>query len=405
MPAEADDWFWDRRSPPAFRANERTCTRSPLHVGLAPTKASSASPLPCPRLTFCTRVSEVAVSCWPMRRETTMRSAFFVGAGCSYGTLANHDFFPPLARQFGGQLAQRVSGWRRKYPELAKVARHLQISLPEAGLEDIWTCIDYHAKFRGTFPTNWSLKRTVPELKRALLQLYGSTCDDAARTLRLSNRYTLGSVVNQIEAGDTLISFNYDTLVERLFMKRGSSHRLLHCSGPPGNGVVRFAKPHGSSSWNLYDLGHDVTDGTPAISSLEQVDPNNEPLLLGAVPLKSELIIEVQCYYRTHRIFEVVLLQWRALAEAVRDADRLVVLGYSFPKEDAYGRFFFREAMRERQLMNSSSDRPPLRVEYFEVPERAEQTACSICAAFPGELNIRYQGKVTAAPKSAFTKR
>jgi hypothetical protein len=242
----------------------------------------------------------------------------------------------------------------------------------------------------------------VPELKRALLQLYGSTCDDAAKSLRLSNRYTLGSVLKQIEAGDTLISFNYDTLVERLFMKRKNSHRLLHCSGPPGNGVVRFAKPHGSSSWNLRDLGHDLTDGTPAIRSLDQVDANTEPLLLGAVPIKSELIIEVQCHYCTHRVFEVVLHHWRAVADAVRDADRLVVLGYSFPKEDAYGRFFFREAMRERQSIASSSDRPPLRVEYYEVPERAEQAACSICAAFPGELNIQYQGRVTAAPKSAF---
>jgi hypothetical protein len=36
--------------------------------------------------------------------------------------------------------------------------------------------------------------------------------------------------------------------------------------------------------------------------------------------------------------------QWRALCEALRDADELHVVGYSFPDDDAYGHFMLEEA-------------------------------------------------------------
>jgi hypothetical protein len=327
-----------------------------------------------------------------------MRTAYFVGAGSSYGTPKDHPFaFPPLARDFGSVLTSRAPDWLNKYPELAKVAEHLGTALPKVGLEEIWTCIDYHAKFDGAFKINWNRGQVVRELKNALVVLYGRKCDEEAANLSITSSYALGRIVQEMKPGDTLVSFNYDTLVERLARKQGIT--LLHGCGLPPEGVVRFAKPHGSASWNLYSLGHDLTDGPPAVVSLDPGDAMTgrvDPLLLGAVPIKSELIVEVQCYYHAHRVFEVILRQWRAIADAVRDADRIVVLGYSFPKEDAYGRFFFHEAFRERSK--------PLRVEYYELPDKKEQAACSITSAFPGGLCIQYMGEVEPAPDSAFAK-
>jgi hypothetical protein len=333
--------------------------------------------------------------------DTAVRTAFILGAGCSYGTLRLCKCsFPPLARDFGSELKKRCN-WETEYPELARVAEHLGTTLPEVGLEDIWTCIDYHAKFPQAFNTEWGQSgNVVLELKSALLRLYGQTCDAVASRLELSNEYTLGEIVNQMKPGDTLISFNYDTLVENLFRKRrGSSPQLRHCHGVPPDGVVRFVKPHGSASWDLHDLDHVPTDGPPALQSLHEDDAKSgrtDPLMLGAVPIKSELILEVQCCFRVPEVYRVIRDQWRAVADAVRDADRLVVLGYSFPKEDTYGRFFYREAMRERRT------RPPLSVEYYETRERRAQTAAAIFEAFPGKLRVRYRGKVKPAPRSAF---
>ena len=70
--------------------------------------------------------------------------------------------------------------------------------------------------------------------------------------------------------------------------------------------------------------------------------------MLGAVPIKSELIFEVQRFYGLP-VFDVVVQQWKTVVTAVREAEKLIVVGYSFPREDQYGRFLFREAVRLRK--------------------------------------------------------
>jgi hypothetical protein len=136
-------------------------------------------------------------------------TTFFLGAGCSYGTLSSQPAFPPLAGHFGSELEKRIPTWRDRYPELSKVATHLGEPLSKLGLEEIWTCIDYHAKFPGAFAIEWEPRgAVVRELKACLLTLYGRTCDEAADALSLSDDYTLGKVILRMASGDTVVSFN-----------------------------------------------------------------------------------------------------------------------------------------------------------------------------------------------------
>ena len=116
--------------------------------------------------------------------------------------------------------------------------------------------------------------------------------------------------------------------------------------------------------------------------------PKLDPLLLGAVPLKSELIFEVQEYYKSRRVFEVVREQWRTVTNAVATATRIVALGYSFPKEDVYGRFFFKEGTAMRK------DRLSLSIEVFS---RSEEIATSIKDVFPKASSICFKRPVTQA--------
>jgi len=336
-----------------------------------------------------------------------VKTTFFFGAGCSYGTLRLYKgSFPPVARSFGEELAARVAGdCEAEYPRLALVAKHQGKALKQVGLEEIWTSIDYHAKFEVAFRTEWEPRgKVVQELKSALLLLYGSRCDEAAEKLTLSatkarrlfrgkGEYTLSSIIRDIKPGDTLISFNYDTLVERLCLRRNDLN-VRHAVAPADN-IVRFSKPHGSASWDIHNLSGDMIDGPPVLDSLDKDQAKSDavnPLVLGAVPIKSELIREVQQFYHAVRVYEVIFHQWRAVADAVRDADRLVVLGYSFPPEDTYGSFFYHEAMLERAAATG------LRVEYYEKRDRKHQTERSIRLALPGVSRIYYKGEVTPAP-------
>ena len=64
-------------------------------------------------------------------------------------------------------------------------------------------------------------------MKKALLEIYGKRCDDAANRLPLTDSYTLGQLIkNELNPGDIIISFNYDTIVERLAHRLGR-HTLL----------------------------------------------------------------------------------------------------------------------------------------------------------------------------------
>ena len=140
-----------------------------------------------------------------------------------------------------------------------------------------------------------------------------------------------------------------------------------------------------------------MTDGEPVLESLDHDEVMQscgpDPLLLGAVPLKSELIFEVQEYYRTRRVFEVIREQWLALSNALKTAEHIVVLGYSFPEEDTYGRFFFREGMSMRETLQ------PLKVDFYNLS--GDQQA--IQDVFPAATPPCFKGRVIPANLSGTT--
>jgi hypothetical protein len=69
---------------------------------------------------------------------------------------------------------------------------------------------------------------------------------EAARAIRKTTHCTIVDVLlKEVKPGDVIVSFNWDTLVERLAKKFGLN--LIHCPGRPRK-KVKFVKPHGSVS-------------------------------------------------------------------------------------------------------------------------------------------------------------
>jgi len=274
------------------------------------------------------------------------------------------------------------------------------------GLEELWSCIDHYAKFRDTefsrkFLNTWpepDLKSTAShQLKKALLRMYGQKCDQAAKKLQLCYHYTLGKIIKRIRPGDIVISLNYDSLIERLITKR-TDVKLIHCNGNNARAAVRFAKPHGSASWKLGDSRWSLHQPKMKFLSPEDVlNISSEPLLLGAVPIKSELLREVQRCSGCSWIFDIVLSQWHVVAEAVRDSDLLVILGYSFPKQDEYARFFFLEGMIERAKLN----RKRLKIQYY-LPHDHTKDILDFFDHLIHQCDIEYMREVSPAPLSCF---
>ncbi|MCY4387419.1 MAG: hypothetical protein OXC18_09990 [Desulfurellaceae bacterium] len=332
---------------------------------------------------------------------------FFTGAGASKGTFHSTGTPVPVAAEFGKVLQDIDPQWPFHYPALFKIVEHLDLPLANWGLEPVWTCMDYYAKLQEAIPQSSAWSDESPQMKKALLEVYGKRCDDAADQLPLTDGYTLGGLVkNEMNPGDIIISFNYDTIVERLACRFG--HTLLSVNAQEQNRKkgITLAKPHGSTSWTL-DLDK-IIRGSPQcviaagendgvlLNSLKPTDVDNrrEPLVLGAVPIKSELIREVQVQLqvqlrRSRPVFDTIVRQWRTVVEAIRDADSVVVVGYSFPQEDEYGRFLLQEGMR---LRNSR-----LSVEFFELQNKKCEREKAIQSAFDSRIeNLFYRGKVEA---------
>ena len=149
---------------------------------------------------------------------------------------------------------------------------------------------------------SWSQNDAICELKRAILRLCGSACEKAVRRIPKTSRYTIVKILKQVVPGDVIVSFNWDTLVEQLANRLFTSEwKLVHCDGPPSKQKkqVKLVKPHGSVSWRVGCPEPFILPCKPVLEAIKetQVRPGysrSEPLLLGAVPLKSELISEVQ---------------------------------------------------------------------------------------------------------------
>jgi hypothetical protein len=86
--------------------------------------------------------------------------------------------------------------------------------------------------------------------------------------------------------------------------------------------------------------------------------------------------------------------QWQVVVDAIRDADIIVVLGYSFPYEDQYGRFLFKEGARQRAKQLK-------KVEYYNIDRRSEAAIRDIF----GDVKIEWKGKVTPANRRTLSLR
>jgi hypothetical protein len=324
-----------------------------------------------------------------------------LGAGASRGTFRFDQTPIPVSAEFGQVLNQVRPDWFERYPALPKVVAHLGLDPINWSLEDVWACVDYYSKFSSHESAFRILPNQTPwdhpeDVKRALLDVYGIRCDRAAEQLPIDGSYTLGRLLSELAPDDVLVSFNYDTIAERL--AGGFGHRLRAPRAQPSSaspGPI-FAKPHGSVSWRMRDGDRSVCwedGGQPILDSLSSdLIPGENPVLLGAVPMKSELIREIHTAKDANglswpNLFATIACQWRTVVESIRTAQRVIAVGYSFPADDRYGRFLFQEALRRRR------DKPV--VEFYERRDCAAERAAEIMRVFSCHAeHLHYRGPV-----------
>jgi hypothetical protein len=333
---------------------------------------------------------------------------FIFGAGSSRGTLGL-----PTVAGFGRALAQRVSHWRTKFGALAQVVDALEPcdrrDQDDWNLDAAWSHVDYVAKLHEALETAPFASSGSHGLHAAVVTVYGDIGTQIAHAVNALDdpgEYTIRDVLRRVVEDDCVVSFNYDTLVESLLVQlltRSDGPKLIQAPRVHRSGAVHFAKPHGSVTWNRYARDAIDDNGGPKLTPV--LDPaaimqsefetdaarKVDPLVVGAVPMKSELIMEVG-QASNASAHPVVMKQWRTFLRAIAEADELCVIGYSFPPEDAYGRFLIRQAARRRQ-------RPIHRVELYELDEcvtRVRDSIVQVLGVSPRD--VAFKGSVKRCP-------
>jgi hypothetical protein len=243
------------------------------------------------------------------------------------------------------------------YPFLAQVVADLwpQQRLYGGGwdLAHAWTRLDYLAKFPFVPHGSSYGGGASQQLHAAILEVYGDPlCAETDELCNSGRRSTLLDIIGDLRPDDVLISFNWDVVAELV-----ANHLRVNLVQAPlsiGSGAIKLVKPHGSVSWvsNLIaHAGYVDLRATPApcVSPMKPSDvtAHAEPFLLGAVPIKTELIVEAQGT-DPRNPHAVVCEQWSDLMGAIETADEVIVAGYSFPDDDTYGRFLVQEAVSRR---------------------------------------------------------
>ena len=345
-----------------------------------------------------------------------MSNVILLGAGATRGTLEE----APVAAKFGQYLNHQVPDWDITYPYLAAVVRFLGPRVPNTSkeswaLDKVWGAIDNRVKLRcvlglslpgAPFPPPrtkkiydrhldpWGLAGF--ELRCAVTRVYGTRLNSAIQEA-IKGSGALKGELAQLQAGDCVISFNYDLLAEKLLTALSKcvirSNPCLETANTKD--AVLLCKPHGCLSWkqrvpenrNVVEvLDHPMLEWDVDFDAEENATV--QPGIAGPVPFKSEIILPELQQRSVPYFFNLLVSQWRDAIQHISQAERLIVLGYGFPPEDLHAHYLFAEAAAQR------GNGKGLQVEVFEKDEgRFEDVRKEICKLFK-PASCEYRGPV-----------
>lgn len=185
------------------------------------------------------------------------------------------------------------------------------------------------------------------ELKKLVSDKLGCVADNSI----LLKYRSLIEKINKIaqEKVHAYISFNYDTLIEQAlngFVYLGPDNRS-HLNNYLSVGLIPFLKPHGSLNW-LLKLGQEKGEGDLKPFEVNQIDrlitscemgfhssDLYQPAIISMVGSKQEQapFSYGEVNVLNHMFSEIIL---RSVSDVIKDAEQLVIIGYSFPLTDGY---------------------------------------------------------------------
>jgi hypothetical protein len=137
-----------------------------------------------------------------------------------------------------------------------------------------------------------------------------------------------------------VITFNYDTSLETLF--RHHNQEFYYPCLPGQSGELPLMKLHGSLNWQYFDTPYEksITVLGTSVKPEHFIKGYAQPEIVGPTFFKQEITIDFQSDCRA-RYYKTL---WRFAWEQLKDAKKLVFVGFSFPQTDFHAVALFRTA-------------------------------------------------------------
>jgi len=290
-------------------------------------------------------------------------AVFIFGAGATRGGMLESIFPPPIDNDFF-DIAKQLKG--HGTPKLAK--RVLQSVWELYGttngisLEEYYREIETRALI-GRFaksanqPKNW--KKRQGDLEELVRRVYiHTTCKAIGTRMEPLKSDIHQKILQNLRDGDTLITFNYDLVIEEAF----SSAKLWNPIDGYGVGVqgksfdwcrlwlkkrnvkasnvkesrVQLLKLHGSLNWMLYPNQGIKLKSRPYYVRTKNKNPTFEKI--SVLPPGWNKRID----HNPYKLF------WRASRLKLDQCKSLIILGYSLPETDLLAHSLFAEVVRLR---------------------------------------------------------
>ena len=289
------------------------------------------------------------------------------GAGATRAAFAERETPPPLDADFFEISAQMVGrGTRRLAQKVMRDVYDLYGRVTGIGLEQYYRDIEARldvsrfAKSKNR-PMDWQTRtESLEELVRRVLVHTTCTLDDGpAKPLRSKIHQT---ILKHVKPGDTLITFNYDTVIEEaietgfnFWTPKGGYG--VHITGithdwskhwlddrhieKTKKSQIQLLKLHGSLNWVLYKTGNIRLKPRPYVVRSRSGKPVYD---------KAE-ILPPGWHKRVDRSPYNSI--WRQARLKLEKCASLVIIGYSLPETDLIARALFLEVVRSRRANNN----------------------------------------------------
>jgi hypothetical protein len=253
---------------------------------------------------------------------------FVLGAGCSYEwfELLTKDLFSCSYLKYKKHVSEDLKNFLKYLYPSNLSGRFVSNNVD---IEDLLSTIDAAINVPAINAGGMFQKDRLEKIKNNLLELVvKGLWVPSYQSDSLYRKF-----VENIKPTDTLITFNYDTLLDRELVKRFdiSLERLYF---HPSANIPRLLKLHGSVNWLFKEKD---------ICALPFGEVSSNSRNYAIIP---------PTLYKNPDPFQKL---WKEARKYIKDADEILFIGYSLPQLDIPARYVFRRAIRLNQFARDVS--------------------------------------------------